>query len=555
VDALNKLGLFYAPYDYSTALYYLQEARSNASDIDYPRGIGDSEYLTSRVYYYQDEYFIAKTYLEKAYKTYESIAYKDGLADYYFAKGELEMLFGNYVKAIEAYQESLQLEKETGDQRGQSIILNCLSGFHREQGNLEEAMTYAKKALAIREEIQDSAGLGTSYTSIAGIYEANNQLDSAELLVIKGLEIRKAMGEVRRVGASHYMLGRLLVTKEKYLEALNYLNKAYITFKNLEEKTGMIIVRMEQGKAHRMLGNVDLSKELVEEAHELAIFTENNNLIKDTYKTISDYYIDLEDYQNGFDYYVLYKTVEDSISNWRKSKLIDEMEMRFQNQQKDSEIEKLVTANELQGKNNIILWLSLISLLAFSLFVFYLYRVKAQNLRQNQQLLEKEKIIYHKDHQMQENERKTLEDQLESKNREIGAKILSMLRTNEMQETLVSRLGKLTKYIGTDKKALKELNGIIRELESHSAENLWEEFDKTFQSIHSDFYKSLLAINPDLKPSEIKLAAFLKLNLSTKEIAALTFKTESGIKSTRHRLRKKLNLNAEENLVSFLLQL
>jgi len=64
-----------------------------------------------------------------------------------------------------------------------------------------------------------------------------------------------------------------------------------------------------------------------------------------------------------------------------------------------------------------------------------------------------------------------------------------------------------------------------------------------------------LEICPQLTASEIKIAALLKLNLSTKEIAAITYKTEDGIKSTRYRLRKKLNLSGDENLIPFLMKL
>jgi DNA-binding CsgD family transcriptional regulator len=60
---------------------------------------------------------------------------------------------------------------------------------------------------------------------------------------------------------------------------------------------------------------------------------------------------------------------------------------------------------------------------------------------------------------------------------------------------------------------------------------------------------------PDLSPTEIKTAALLKLNLTTKEIAAITFKSEGGIKTTRYRLRKKLELSSDDKLIPFLMQI
>jgi DNA-binding CsgD family transcriptional regulator len=58
-----------------------------------------------------------------------------------------------------------------------------------------------------------------------------------------------------------------------------------------------------------------------------------------------------------------------------------------------------------------------------------------------------------------------------------------------------------------------------------------------------------------LSATEIKIAALLKLNLTTKEIAAITFKSDGGIKITRYRLRKKLALTSDENLVPFLMKI
>jgi tetratricopeptide (TPR) repeat protein len=555
VGILNQLGKHYAPNDYSKALYYLQEARSLAIQLNLPREMADADLFASRVYYYQDDYLIAKKYLDKAREGYQSIMSEEGLGDYYFALGELEMLFGNFVNALDAYQNALEIEMATNDRLGEAIILNCLSGLHRGQGNLDESMKYNRLALKIRYAVQDSAGLATSFTSIASIHELKNELDSARFYYEKGLSIRQEMKDSRRISASLYRMGRIYNAMNQPEKATQYLDQSFTIFQSLEEKTGMILVLLELGKARSQLNEPDQSRLFIEQAHEMALNTGNQNLIKDTYHDISDHYIKNGNFRLGYDFFVRYKQLEDSLHNWRKGKLIEEMEMRFQNQQKDSEIAQLRIVNKIQQKNNIILWLSLISFVAISGFIFYLYRGQVQRSRQNHLLLEKEKIIREKDHQMQEKERISLEQQLESKNRELGAKILSMLRNNEMQEKLVSKLGQLSRFIDSDQKALKELNAIIHELENQSAENLWDEFDKTFRSIHTDFYHKLLKAHPDLSPSEIKIATFLKLNLSTKEIAALTFKSESGIKSMRHRLRKKLNISSESNLVNYLLKL
>ena len=73
--------------------------------------------------------------------------------------------------------------------------------------------------------------------------------------------------------------------------------------------------------------------------------------------------------------------------------------------------------------------------------------------------------------------------------------------------------------------------------------------------MHVDFYKKLGENYPDLSSNEIRLCAYLKLNLGTKDIAAITYQTTNSIDVARHRLRQKLGLKKEESLVAFLSKL
>lgn len=74
-----------------------------------------------------------------------------------------------------------------------------------------------------------------------------------------------------------------------------------------------------------------------------------------------------------------------------------------------------------------------------------------------------------------------------------------------------------------------------------------------FNRVHLDFYKKLQRIAPDLTPTELKLCAFLRLNMSTKEISSLTQSSDRSIDVMRGRIRKKLNItNTTTNLITFL---
>ena len=93
---------------------------------------------------------------------------------------------------------------------------------------------------------------------------------------------------------------------------------------------------------------------------------------------------------------------------------------------------------------------------------------------------------------------------------------------------------------------------IINEIKINASQQVWEEFEIRFKEVHMEFYESLHDAHPDLTPNEIKICAFLRLNMSTKEISAITHQSVKSINMARFRLRKKLQIERDENLISYL---
>jgi FixJ family two-component response regulator len=82
----------------------------------------------------------------------------------------------------------------------------------------------------------------------------------------------------------------------------------------------------------------------------------------------------------------------------------------------------------------------------------------------------------------------------------------------------------------------------------------WQIFESLFDQAHENFFKRLKTAYPDLTQSDLKLCAYLKLNLTSKEIAPLLNISFRGVETRRYRLRKRLSLESDENLVSFIVQ-
>jgi DNA-binding CsgD family transcriptional regulator len=100
---------------------------------------------------------------------------------------------------------------------------------------------------------------------------------------------------------------------------------------------------------------------------------------------------------------------------------------------------------------------------------------------------------------------------------------------------------------------LKRLQKIIDE--SMNDERDWNLFETSFNETHENFFKKLKIDHPDLVPNDLKLCAYLRMNMSSKEMASLLNISVRGVEIRRYRLRKKLNLQHDKNLNEFLIEL
>jgi len=541
--------------DYSNSLYFLDKAEKMSKQLDYFQGVGDCNYIRSWVYYYRNDYKISLEYLNKAKRIYQDIGSEKGMAKYYLGLGRLENLYGNYINSIKAYQKALKFQQKSNNIREESNILNFLATVNLDIKNHKIALQYVKKALKLKYKIGNKKELSNTLSITGTILMDMDSLNEAEKYYKQALKIREELADKRRIAGSLHALSIIYNLKKEPEKAKQNLTEAYKIFKNLDEKTGEVICLLEKSKSNLMLGLKKDSEESLKKAMKTAVATKNNRLIKDCFEQYSKFHTKTHDYHKAYIYLEKYTNLKDSLENIEKIKVFDDLEIKYQSEKKDSEIELLKNKNELQKKNIIILGLASIILLILSILLFYFYKNKSQKLQIQNKLFENEQTIHKQQLKLKEKEAILLKHKLESKNRELTSKVLNMLMINKMLDNIVSKLKNLNNTHGNLSKSTKKISSIIKEIENHSGEELWEDFNKVFQGVHSDFYNKLLELNPNLTSAEIKMASLLKLNLSTKEIAAIIFKSESSIKTTRFRLRKKLGLSGNQSLISFMIKL
>ncbi|SKB68298.1 Y_Y_Y domain-containing protein [Parapedobacter luteus] len=148
-----------------------------------------------------------------------------------------------------------------------------------------------------------------------------------------------------------------------------------------------------------------------------------------------------------------------------------------------------------------------------------------------------------------------LERELASKNRELANTAMSIVYKNELLNNVHDELLQLRDSDGRklSNDQLRKINKIIED--ARSDERDWNVFEESFNEAHENFFKKLKADYPELVPNDLKLCAYLRMNMSSKEIASLLNITTRGVEIRRYRLRKKLNIPHNKNLTEFLLEL
>tara|TARA_R110002012_G_scaffold19465_6_gene70289 strand:+ start:35954 stop:38755 length:2802 start_codon:yes stop_codon:yes gene_type:complete len=142
-----------------------------------------------------------------------------------------------------------------------------------------------------------------------------------------------------------------------------------------------------------------------------------------------------------------------------------------------------------------------------------------------------------------------LQEEFRSKSNELAASTLSIIRKNE----LLSKVKDQLLSSAADKSSIKP---IIKVIDKNITQNDdWELFKEAFNNADRKFLKKLKKAHPNLSPNDVRLCAYLRLNLSSKEIAPLFNISVRSVEIKRYRLRKKMDLSHDDNLVDYILKL
>ena len=538
-DCYNAGKLDSAIYFYSLALQLSQAQRDLKED-------GNNYTALASIYMGSGERDSSLYYYQLALNTFEQLRDSSGLCDCWIRYGSVHNTMGHHARAIEAYMTSLRICEAIGRTSHIAYNYGALAIVHDKQGN-EKAEEYNLKALVEFRKSDDLYGQMGVHNNLGIMYKNRKEYSKALDQYTQTLLLADSIPYDQGRLSAHTNLGILNVQMGFLENALHHSAIGLQLARTFQQKEAISDNLNWIARAQAGLKDYEHALENAQEA--LAVGQEVRSLEKqrDAQLTLSEIYESLKAFDQSLKSYKEYAILKDTILNAEKSKQISELQTIYETDKNDAEIQLLAKNAELDEMRKTRLWVALgLSVLSGILLVYSQWISRTRD----KQILSKEKELEVQQRRTVELEKDKMSRELDFKKQELAAKALQLARKNEFLQSLqvdVDLLRSQTEGHVADT-TRKISRRIMVDIES---EEDWDQFLSSFKEVHHDFVEMLHQAIPDISPGEIRLACLMKMNLSTKEQAALLNVTSDGIKKARYRLRKKMDLDSEIDLQQY----
>ncbi|WP_462280594.1 tetratricopeptide repeat protein [Salinivirga cyanobacteriivorans] len=489
----------------------------------------------------------ALSYIKEASLLSDEIHYSLGKAKAHEKKGVIHFNFGNFEKAIKFFLEARKIYDDINDLQGIASVNNNLGKCYREMSNYSKAMQFHEKALEINQQINYQKGIADSYNNLGICFYPREEYNKVIEYIEKGMQIYREIDDKEGIAAALNNIAICYSSLGDYSKALSFFEQSLVINRKLNRKGPVGQILNNIGNLYVWLGNTQKAKYYLKQSESISRALNNRNLLKINYEAFANLYLSIEDYEKAINYYVKYSKLKDSLFSEHSDERIAKMQAIYDLEAKEQQIELLEKDNLLKKRDNRILFIILSSIAIVAGLIVYTLLVKIKNSRNKQLLLEKEKEIAKLNSKRQ---KENFEREMDMKNRELASFTMHVLNKNQLLIQLKDHLEEVSSSEDKDVKVLKQLRSSIEQ--TIDLDKDWESFATHFEKVHPKFFEKLLDQYPDLTKKELKQCAYVRMNLSTKEIATLLNITVRGVEKARSRIRNKMNLEKEVDFYDFL---
>ncbi|MFY0675145.1 MAG: tetratricopeptide repeat protein [Bacteroidia bacterium] len=446
---------------------------------------------------------------------------------------------GDYPIALQNMLSSVNQYKSINDKNGLGSMSINMALVFSDQGNFREAKRNLVKAQAIFKELAGDREIATCKTKMATILIKEDSLDKAGKLLFEALEVRNKLKFRYGISECYNRLGLLYCAKGDYNASLDYLYRSRDLSESIFDKDGL-------AKCLGDIGYTKLASKAYNEAFDyfkqslmVARSISSKKWRLEALNGMAKVYEAQNEHEKALQFLIQYQSLRDSLLSQQQIIAVSNLREEFKTRQqldaiKDSKTRIAYLQDKAIQKNYLI---ALIILLLGALVYLFILRTRNFKLKHEQQQLALK---------AQEAAAKQLERELELSQRELTSYALNFVQKNEFIQDLKQEID------GMD--SIKDMRKLSHKLhQANTLDSEWDKFRAHFEKVHGSFFDKLKERHPKLNQNELRHCALIRIKLNVKESAAILGITAEGAKTARYRIKKKLELEANDSLFDYLL--
>lgn len=527
IDALTELAYDIHRTDAARARNLAKEALTLAAAHKRKEAEAESYRVIGLANFYLSSFNAALVNLRRAVRMFERLRDDAGRARALCNIASVSYHVGRYREGQDVLATAREISERLNDRETLNMVLSNLGVFSAAMGDYTAALDLHYRSIAIKEQL----GIPpiSDLTNIGSIYFTTESWDRAHECFAQCLAFNRdegdTIGEIKALGNLGVVAGRTgrLDEHDEYwrtalelarglddrfhiansLQALgstrrlrgdldaarHHFDEARSLFEEIGAERALLELLFESAEVDHDAGDMDAARRQLDEALELARRNESRDTEMEARRLLAEIHEAQHDSPGALAHYKAFMTVREEILGLEKQRAIAEITTR-------AEVERTQREQEILRLRN---------------------------------------------------ERLELEMTLKSK--ELTALAMQLVQKNELLESLLEQVRALQGKGGSE----AELSALVRKIGAgRSSEQEWEVFEQQFRTIHHDFIDRLARQFPALSPTELKVCALMKINLTTKEVANLLCCSPRTVEDHRYRIRTKLGLVGAANLGTFI---
>ncbi|TKB97676.1 tetratricopeptide repeat protein [Pedobacter cryophilus] len=464
---------------------------------------------------------------------------------------------GAFTQALDCYNKAGKIFKNFNE-LFYAENLNKIGQTYYYNSKRATALSNYNKALQIFKKLNYKKGLAETYGLIGQIYEKEKKLDSALYFQNIAFNGYLKLNDLKGLAKINENLGSIYEDKSEFKIALNYYQKALAINQKEKNKIAQIEILNNLGDMYRKTNQLDTALKYSFKAKNWALNYKDFYELSSAYRDIAKTYNLMGRADSAYFYSLEEKKIYAQIFTESSNRQMALLETIFSFQEKNQEILKLENEKKI---NKIVIYGTLVVIMLIVFIGFNTINKQKISIANKSKLVESKRVLHETKKRALEVElsnklikEDSLKLELELKSKELTTHTLHIIQKNQLLEDLKSKLNLILKDDKRDqKKEIKMVLGLINQ--NNNQDNNWEDFRIIFEQVHEKFFTELKKRANNLTPSDFRLLALLKMNLNSADIATMLGISQDSLRTSRYRLRQKLQLAEGENLLQFIQQL